>query len=119
MSQNTLLILENILKKYNFDVEVTKKVCSFFSTYNKNEWVYPGVFKRKFGIPIKNVYVIFNELEQNKVVKSYYEVCCKKCKRTLGTVYESFDEVPNEEYCDYCGCEVNAAKNSYLIYKVI
>lgn len=118
MLQDSLLILETSLKKFNIDDEKRILVVGFFSHYKAGTWIYPGVIKRKFSIPIQDVYGILNELEINGVVESYFEVCCKRCKKTLGNVYQTFEEIPSTAECDCCGV-VNALQNAYIIYKVI
>lgn len=119
MSRDILLMLQDEFQNNNISEEKAQNICAFISNYKVNSWVYPGVIKRKFNIDIKLVYRILNLLQKNGYVESYFEVCCKVCKRSLGDVYRSYDDIPDVLECGNCGTGTDAPQNAYMIYKVI
>ena len=119
MSQNISLILKEELKKNDVEDKIAEAFCEFFMTYKKEEWIYPGIFKRKFKLPITTVYYTFDKIEKSGYLKSYFEICCNHCKKSLGEIFESFLDIPDIIYCDDCPREVKARENAYIIYKVI
>ena len=36
------------------------------------------------------------------ILASYFEVNCGQCKKTLGEVYKTLVEVPDQIYCENC-----------------
>ena len=119
MSQTTLSKLENVLICNGVDTEKVVAFCDMFKHYKTGQWIYPGIFKRKKKISIEKVYIIFNELENMGILASYFEVNCGQCKKTLGEVYKTLVEVPDQIYCENCHEYVEAKANTYLIYKVL
>lgn len=118
MSPNTLSIIETtIQQKLNNDVN-TAALLDFFKHYRKSMWIYPGVLKRKFSFSLSEIYEFLSELENCGILKSYYELYCSQCQKSMGTV-EVFNELPEFFECELCHSELPALENSILIYKVI
>ena len=67
---------------------------NFFKNYRKNMWIYPGV------------------------LKSYYELYCSNCQKSMGTV-RLFNELPETFECELCHSELSSIENSFLIYMVV
>ena len=119
MSQDILLILQKEFCDNKISDEKAKRICAFISNYKTGSWIYPGVIRRRFNMDIKLVYRILNLLQKNGYIESYFEVCCRKCKRSLGDVYRNYDDIPDTLECGNCGVETNAPQNAYIIYKVM
>lgn len=106
-----------IQNKLNNDVDIPA-ILEFFSNYRKNMWIYPGVLKRRFELELSEVYKILSELEEQGILKSYYELYCSHCQKSMGTV-EVFNELPETFVCELCHDELPAIENAVLVYKVI
>lgn len=118
MLSNTLSVIERIIKeKLNSDINITA-LLDFFKHYKYDMWVYPGTLKRKFCISISDTYKLLNELEKQGILKSYYELYCNHCQKSMGVV-QVFNELPETFLCELCGLELPSLENSILIYKVI
>lgn len=96
-----------------------EKFLEVYSHYKVGKWVYPGAIHRITKIPISKIYCALNVFEQQKIVKSYFEIICTECKHTTALVYESLDEIPQVYVCDNCDYKGNAVDGAILIYKVI
>lgn len=90
-----------------------------FKHYKKGKWIYPGALYRVTKIKIDQIYMILNILEKNKILDSYFEIYCAECKKTVGLVYKTIDDIPAEYECDNCGNVEKAIDNAVLIFKVI
>lgn len=117
MLLTTLLQIEPILAK-QLNKETTEAVLTFLKNYKYGHFVYPGVFKRRFNIPIEKIYSIFNEMENIGVLQSYYELVCGNCQKSIGTI-RLFNELPDTFTCEICGEELETLSNSVLIYQVV
>lgn len=118
MLSNTLSIIEMTLYKTKNNEESVPDILDFFKHYKKGMWVYPGVLKRKFSLELSNVYAILSDLEKQGIVKSYYELYCSQCQKSMGTV-EVFNEIPEFFECELCHSDLFGLENAFLIYKVI
>ncbi len=118
MLSNTLSIIEMVLKNEVKCKNKIPKIMEFFNHYKKGDWVYPGVLKRHFSLELMSVYSILQELEKQGVLKSYYELYCSQCHKSMGIV-EVFNKLPDTFMCEICGDELPALQNTILIYKVI
>lgn len=119
MSPNILLKLERVLNNFQINKEECERFKEVFKHYKKNKWIYPGALYRVTKIKIDIIYNILNQLEQEKILDSYFEVYCAECKKTIGLVYKTIDDIPEEYYCDNCGDSRIAIDYAILIYKVI
>ena len=117
MLSTTLLQIEPILAK-QLNKESTEAILGFLKRYKCGTYIYPGVIKRKFNIPIEMVYLLLNEMEKLGVLQSYYELVCSKCHKVMGTV-RLFNELPDTFICELCNEELPTLSNSVLIYKVV
>lgn len=111
-------ILQIQINEFEGNVDVDT-LLTFFKNYKKGYWVYPGVLKRKFGLPIKRIYTILDELEKAGILDSYYELYCGNCQKTAGVTIKTFNELPETFYCELCEEELSTLENSILIYKVV
>ena len=121
MLSDTLKNVEMIIKKREdkiFDGKETE-LLKFLENYRMNSWIYPGAIKRKLDVPIKEVYLLMEELEEQNIVESYYELVCGCCNKSVGTIIKTFNELPEKFYCDLCDQEVITIDNSVMVYKVI
>lgn len=117
MLSNTLIQIEIILSK-KLNKQTAQDVLAFLEKYKTGTFIYPGVIKRKFHIPIETVYEILNELENLGILQSYYELVCSRCQKVMGTV-RLFNELPETFTCELCNEEQDTLSNSFLIYKVV
>lgn len=118
MLSNTLSIIEAILhKQLNNDALVTEML-EFFGHFRKNQWLYPGVLKRKFSLELSDIYTVLIEMEQQGVLQQYYELFCSCCQKSMGTV-ELFNELPPTFECELCNTELPTLENSFMIFKVL
>lgn len=99
--------------------EEQNKFIEVFKHYKKGKWIYPGALHRVTKVKIDQIYMILNILEKNEILDSYFEIYCAECKKTVGSVYKTIDDIPAEYECDNCGNIENATDNAVLIYKVI
>lgn len=113
MSQD---LLEKILKnKVDKNLEKTIK---FLLTYKKDDFIYPSVIKRKLKFEDKKVYEILSVLENNKIIKMYYEIFCYNCNRTIG-LFEYFSQLEENMACENCEGSLNSMDNVKVVYKVV
>lgn len=118
MLSNTLSIIEKIAKaNLNNNVNILLLI-DFFKNYKKNMWIYPGTLKRNFNLSISEIYKFLLSLENEGIVKSYYELYCNNCQKSMGTV-SLFNEIPEFFECELCHNEISGLENSFLIYKVV
>ena len=117
MLSNTLLQIEAIIQE-KLNKETADEFLKFMKTYRKGMWIYPGVIKRKFSLSMSDVYNILTAMEKIGVLQSYYEMCCDKCQKSVGTV-KLFNELPDSFCCEMCGNELSTLENTILIYKVV
>lgn len=117
MLSTTLLQIESILAK-QLNKDTIEAVLDFLKNYKCGTYIYPGVLKRKFDIPIEKIYELLNEMEKVGVLQSYYELVCGNCQKIMGTV-RLFNELPDKFVCEICGEELATLSNSVLIYKVV
>lgn len=118
MLLNTLSIIETVIQnKLNNSVDALA-ILEFFKHYKKNMWIYPGVLKRRFSLDLVEIYILLSELEKYGILKSYYELYCSQCQKSMGTV-EVFNELPDFFECELCHIQLLALENTLLIYKVI
>lgn len=96
-----------------------QKFIDFINIFKKDRWIYPGAIKRKTSISIEKIYNILNEMQKHGLLQSYFEISCSKCSKSLGDVVESYNDIPNEIYCDHCHETINGHDFAVLIYKVI
>lgn len=118
MLSNTLSIIEIAAQgKLNNNTDIPA-ILDFFKHYRKNMWIYPGVLKRRFSLELSDVYAFLYELEEQKILQSYYELYCSQYQKSMGTV-ELFNELPDFFECELCHTQLPALENAILIYKVI
>lgn len=82
-------------------------------------WLYPGVLKRKLSLPTKDVYSICALLEQEGILKSYYELYCGNCQKSSGLTFEAINQIPPEFECEMCGEKQLGLENTVIIFKVM
>jgi len=116
MLMNTDLIsdIKKKLDESQYNVFIT-----LLSAFKSGKWLYPGVIKRKVGITTELTYDILDSMEQNGLLKEYYELYCSKCQRLSGDIYETISDLPNTFYCEMCNVEMSAIENAILVYKVV
>lgn len=117
MLSTTLLQIEAIVHE-KLNKETANDFLRFMKAYRKDMWLYPGVIKRKFSLSMSQVYDILSQMEEKGLLQSYYEMCCGKCQKSIGTV-KLFNELPDEFYCEMCGDKLPTLENTILVYKVI
>ena len=119
MSSDLLAKIEKIVRNQSsLDDSKVNNLINFFKNYKINYWVYPGIIKRKFSIPITDVYLLLDLLTEEGILKHYYELWCGQCQKSNGTV-STFKELQDFFDCENCGERLSALENSVLIYKVI
>lgn len=120
MSLNISMQIEEALNR-NFSLDNIKKqeILNFLSKYKIGHFLYASVLTRKFNLQPREVYLFLKELEQNKIVKTYYQIYCKNCDKKVHGLYETINEIPEIIECNKCGEEISGIENSYVIYKVI
>ncbi|MBS6644528.1 MAG: hypothetical protein KH366_13195 [Clostridiaceae bacterium] len=114
----TLSKLEILLTPL-LNVDERSRFIDVFKHYKKNKWIYPGALQRTSRIPIEKVYEVLNLLEEEQIVKSYFEIICSECKKTTAQVYHSIDEIPENYMCENCGYLGHALDNVILIFKIV
>lgn len=120
MSPSTLSNIKQLFQtKSQMTNDVIESYINLLKYYKKGMWIYPGVIKRKLNIPISDVYESLGYLENQKIVCSYFELYCNNCQRSMGDVFESFNEIPDEFECEVCHGVFSGLENTILIYKVI
>lgn len=119
MLQSTLSSIEMILQQQINDQSLTDQIVDLFSHYREGLWLYPGVFKRKFGLSINAVYELLSRLEREGYLKSYYELYCSHCQKSSGIVVETFHDIPDTFQCEMCNEELPGIENAILIYKIV
>ena len=113
MSQD---LLERILKnKVDKNLD---EVIKFLITYKKNDFIYPSAIKRKLKFEDKKVYEILSVLENNGIIKMYYEIFCYNCNRTIG-LFEYFCQLEQNMECENCEESLNSMDNVKVVYKVV
>lgn len=114
MSQD---LLERIFKnKFNHNAD---ELITFLLLFKKNEFIYPSTIKNKFKYDDKEVYEIFNILEEQHLVKMYYEFFCYTCNRPV-KLYDTFSKIEDKIICDNCETPLIISKNNIkIIYQVI
>lgn len=118
MLSNTLSIIETAIhNKPNNNADVSA-ILDFFKHYRKNMWIYPEALKRRFSLELPEIYKFLVELEKQNVLKSYYELCCSQCQKSMGSVV-LFDELPDFCECESCHAQLSILENVILTYKVI
>lgn len=118
MSSNLFVRLSPTLKKHNFSDSKINSFARFFSYYHKGNWIYPGTLKRELNITIEDSYRILEELKNQGIVESYYELRCGHCQHVFGIV-QCFNELPDSFECESCGSIMNTLENTIKIYKVL
>jgi len=119
MSSDLLAKIERIVQsKLDFNESQIGTLKSFFKGYKVNMWIYPGVIKRKFNIPIIDVYALLDLLAKENILENYYELWCSHCQKSNGSV-NTFNQLPNSFRCEMCLEELPTLENTVLIYKVI
>lgn len=119
MLSNTLSIIKIVIQEQFKDKSIDiPKTLKFFSHYKKEDWIYPGVLKRRLKIDIKDVYKFLYLLEKHHIIQNYYELYCSHCQKTMGLV-ELFSDLPETFECELCHTELNTLENAFIIYKVI
>lgn len=114
MSQD---LLERILIN-EIDIESNKELIEFLKKFKKDEFIYPSVIKRKFNLEDKQIYNILKLLEDENILKLYYEVFCGYCSKSL-KLYEYYSELEKTIFCDDCEEESITLNNIKIIYKVV
>ncbi len=120
MLLSTLQKIKKVLdSKFSLDETLKKDILNFFKRYKKGSYIYAGILKRKFQLSSKEVYELLEELENEKILKSYYELYCNKCSKTNGELYETFNQIPKTFICENCEEELIGIENAVILYKVI
>lgn len=122
MSQNSLNIILAILNRMeSLNADQRDKLLSIFGKLDpkKNCWIYPGLIKRILMIPINEVYAILSRIEEAGIVRSYLELHCPNCNRSLGEVYETLAEVPEDFSCANCENDFEPNNSLVVIYRVV
>lgn len=118
MLQSTLSKIESIASDEflkEVDIDEFRKL---FSSFKKGMWMYPGFIIRKLKLNPKIVYQFLMDLENENIIKGYYELYCGHCQKSMGRV-ETFKDIPETFVCDYCSEELLGIENAVVIYKVI
>lgn len=113
MSQD---LLERILKN-DFELNLDK-IIKFLLLYKKGDFIYPSTIKEHFDFNKKDVYKLLSILEQEKIVKMYYEAFCYSCNRSI-KMYDTFAEIDVSFSCDNCEDILNIENNIKIVYKVV
>lgn len=81
-------------------------------------YIYPSTIKREVNINKETVYQILNILEKEGILKSYFELSCQQCGKTIKLV-EKLGDILEEEYCEDCEKDIDILSSTKIIYKVI
>ena len=119
MLPHTYLKLDTILKNSPITTKEINSFLDLFKHYKFRQWIYPGAIHRVTKINIEKVYFILNEAEKAGVVESYFEIICSECNKSVGRVYKSLDEIPDEYICDNCDAIIKGIENVVLIYRML
>ena len=119
MLSTTLLKIERIAQNNFSDEDVVVGMVNFLKHYKKNSWLYHGTLKRKFSLSLKNLYQFLYDLENEKLLESYYELYCSHCQKPTGDIYKSFNKIPEYFECELCNEKLSGVENAFIIYKVI
>lgn len=93
-------------------------IADFLSHYRKGQWLYPAVLVQKFKCSLGTSYRIMHDLENDGILKSFYEIVCPCCSSVSGKV-EVFNEIPDCIICEHCSAEFSAIENSRIIFQVM
>lgn len=120
MLQSILSDIGNSLRQSKLlNNEQLNTFLDLFMHYEQGDSVYPGVIKRHLGIDSELAYKILGLLEDEGMLKGYFEINCFECNRAVGDLYPSLNEIPEFIYCPNCQREIVAINNAVLIFKVI
>lgn len=109
-------LLEKILKN-DFDSSLIE-IIKFLLIYKKGDYIYPSVIKEKFGFDNHCIYKLLSILEQEKLVKMYYEAFCYKCNKSI-KMFDTFAEIDDSFFCDNCEDALCIENNIKIVYKVV
>lgn len=118
MLRSTLSKIENVASAELLESVRIEEFRDLWLSYEKNMWVYPGFLIRKLKVQPRLIYEFLIDLEYAGILKSYYELYCWKCQKSMGTV-TTFKEIPDTFVCDCCDEELSGIENSFVIYRVI
>lgn len=117
MLQSTLSRIEELATNEFIESIDINEFRKLFNSYKKGMWIYPGFIIRKLNIKPRIAYDFLKSLENEKILKCYYELYCSHCQKSMGRV-ETFKDIPETFICDYCDEELLGIENAVIIYKV-
>ena len=113
LSDTFQIILTKILKNVEIDSNKLKDILEYIQTKPIESYIYPEVVEEKLKISISECMRIFVYLEKFNVLKQVYKLYCPKCKDFSSEIYESINELEEENECEICGNELFEEENPY------
>ena len=112
-------LLVKVLKtKVNMSNSTFEKLIRFLQNYKIGMYIYPSVIKNNINIKKEEIYKILTILEKEKILKSYYEISCRKCGRKVELV-EKLKDISEEVYCEDCEENIDILSSTKMIFKVM
>ncbi|WP_053070853.1 hypothetical protein [Clostridium novyi] len=120
-------MLENTLLSVKYIVEANKLLSpdknilllEVLKQYDKDEYIYPGVIISKLDITSEDTYKLLKVLEINDIISKSFEIYCTKCDQFNRKIYDSFEDIPDEIYCNNCLNLIDPIEDTIVIYKVL
>ena len=99
----------------NFEVDSNKlnNILEYIQTKSVESYIYPEVIEEKLKISMSECMKIFVYLEKFDELKQVYKLYCPKCKDFSREIYESINELEEENECEFCGNELFEDENPY------
>lgn len=96
-------ILEKIIDKIEINKKELEEILEYVENKDINTYIYPEVIQDRFNIESKHILELLILLEKRSVVKQVYKLFCPKCRDFSDEIFESINELEEQEVCDKCG----------------
>ena len=96
----------------------TQAVIRALEKTEKGKIMYPGTLRKDCGMSIKEVYETLHALSGKVPLDEVLELWCPQCENTMGIIYKTISEVPDEIACPRCGGRIRVPlEHALVVYR--
>lgn len=101
------------MKKVQINKEILERILEDIQQKPLRSYIYPEIIEQRYNLKQNEVLKLLVVLEKESVVKQVYKLFCPKCQDFGSEVFDSINELEEQDVCEYCGKELMEDGNPY------